>query len=477
MKDPRALILYSDYLSDIAVPVLNKAGIKYFASKIDITVSIDEKLAKIYPSLIIIECYRNKKENLRLLKKCITAFKNSNIVFVTESGELNSCIKLIKAGADEVIFRSEIAAKINLFKKLAGSLNYKKSAVENDSQNVANIGSWIFNMEQNELFWSDITKRLHEVPENYAPNIEDAINFYNEGWSRDKLLGSFNELTQTGKKVKLELPLTTAKNNKIWVSAKGEAQFIGEKCVRLFGTFQDITAQKLLEKQLRDSELKYQKVVEASSDIIWEIEIGTAIVHYVNINSAKTKSFQEFRLGRFLRLIHDEDRSRFIKSMRNNILNPELNTWNCQYRIKNRTGNYVWIDDNASIIRNREGKALRIIGAAKNVTEKKNYIKKVENQNAAFQKISWTQSHILRSPVVNILGLLGLLKAELKANTQPKEVKEIKEIISLLDFAAHKLDKTIKETVKQSSEALEVIESEGFLSSNPTISIEEGTFL
>jgi len=477
MKDPIALILYHDYLSEIAVPILNKAGIKYSALKIDSTISIDEILAELYPSLILIECYKNKNDNIKLLNKCTTAFKNSNIVFVTESGDLTSCIKLIKAGADEIIFRSEIAAKSNLFKELAGSLNYKKSAVENVSQNVANIGNWIYNIEQNELFWSDITKRLHEVPEDYVPNFEEAVNFYNEGWSRDKLLESFNELKQTGKKVIQELPITTAKNNKIWVSAKGEAQFIGEKCVRVFGTLQDITAQKLLEKQLRDSELKYHKVVEASSDIIWEIEIGTGIVNYVNINSAKTKSYQEFRLRRFLRLIHDEDRSRFIKSLRESTLNSEINSWNCQYRIKNSTGNYIWIDDNASIIRNRAGDALRIIGAAKNITEKKNYIKKVENQNAAFQKISWTQSHILRSPVVNILGLLGLLKAELEANIEPEELKEIKEIISLLDFAAHKLDKIIKETVKQSSEALEVIESEGFLSSNLTISIEEDTFL
>jgi|TARA_B110000879_G_scaffold77631_1_gene108189 hypothetical protein len=46
-----------------------------------------------------------------------------------------------------------------------------------------------------------------------------------------------------------------------------------------------------------------------------------------------------------------------------------------------------------------------------------------------------------------------------------------------LDFVAHKLDKNIKETVKQSIEVLEVIESEEFLSSSPTSSIEEDIFV
>ncbi|MFT6442855.1 MAG: lantibiotic modifying enzyme [Salibacteraceae bacterium] len=65
----------------------------------------------------------------------------------------------------------------------------------------------------------------------------------------------------------------------------------------------------------------------------------------------------------------------------------------------------------------------------------------------------------------------NILKAELKATIQSKEV------ISLLDFVAHKLDKNIKETVKQSIEVLEVIESEEFLSSSPTSSIEEDIFV
>ncbi len=470
VKAIRTLILYNNYLVELAAPILKKEGIKYSTLEINKTSSIDKTLAKLYPSLILIESNKDNNKNLELLRQCISICENSNIIFITESSDLDACVKLVKAGADEVISSSEIATKSNLFKVLTGALNYRKrlvrkSDIENISQTVAKIGSWEYNIEQNILFWSDITKRIHEVPEDFVPIVEEAVNFYNEGWSRDTISKAFGALLQSGEKIDLELPITTAKNNEVWVSAIGESQFVGDKCLRVFGTFQDITPRKMLEQQLRNSELKYQKVVEASNDVIWEIEVGTDIVNYVRVSSESKQTYKEISLRSILRNIHKEDRSRFVISLKNIIGNDTVAIWNCQYRIKSDDRNYIWIEDNASIIRDANGKAMRIIGAAKNITEKKNYLKKIESQNAVFRKITWTQSHVLRSPVVNILGLLDLLKLELKTAT------ETEEIISLLEVAALDLDETIKETVKQSNEALLNLEKEESTKKNPVIQI------
>jgi len=40
------------------------------------------------------------------------------------------------------------------------------------------IGDWHLNLLTNELYWSPETKRIHEVADNYQPNLEEALSFY-----------------------------------------------------------------------------------------------------------------------------------------------------------------------------------------------------------------------------------------------------------------------------------------------------------
>lgn len=461
MKPTRTLILHNSYLLEVVTPILNSEKIKFFESKNDNANRIDEILGNYYPSLIIIESNKNNHKNLELLKKCIRFCENSNIVFVTDSNDLNSCVKLVKAGADEILNSSDLSSNVALLNELASSLNYRKRMVrksdnENVSQTVAKIGSWEYNLVQDVLFWSAITKQLHEVPEDYQPTVEEAISFYDEGWSRQMITQAFSELIETGKQLNVELPITTANKKAVWVNARGFAQFIGDKCVRVYGTFQDITHYKILENQLRNSEIKYQKVVEASNDIIWEIEVGVDIINYFRISKLQTHALKKISFRGILRKIHADDRQRFNSSIKAAISSTDMDTWNCQYRIKNETGEYVWIEDNASIIRDDSGIALKIIGAAKNITEKIDYLKKIETQNAIFKKITWTQSHVLRSPVVNILGLLGLVKTELNSTDQPSS-PDLSELVLLLEKATLDLDETVKETVKHSTDALKSV--------------------
>ena len=41
-----------------------------------------------------------------------------------------------------------------------------------------------------------------------------------------------------------ELIIVTAKGRELWVRAKGEVEMINGKCVRMYGTFQDIDEKK-----------------------------------------------------------------------------------------------------------------------------------------------------------------------------------------------------------------------------------------
>ena len=128
-------------------------------------------------------------------------------------------------------------------------------------ESVANIGTWEVDVVHNKIFWSKQTKLIHEVDENYQPMMETAINFYKEGPSREKITRAVELAVGKGEKWNLELEIVTANNNNIWVSTFGEAEFEGDTCVRLFGTFQDITESMKLREELESKKAEAERLL------------------------------------------------------------------------------------------------------------------------------------------------------------------------------------------------------------------------
>ena len=128
-------------------------------------------------------------------------------------------------------------------------------------ESVANIGTWEVDIAHNKIYWSKQTKLIHEVDENYQPIMETAINFYKEGSSRENIAKAVELAVSKGEKWNLDLEIVTAKNNNIWVSTFGEAEFEGDTCVRLFGTFQDVTESMTLREELKSKKAEAERLL------------------------------------------------------------------------------------------------------------------------------------------------------------------------------------------------------------------------
>jgi PAS domain S-box-containing protein len=92
-----------------------------------------------------------------------------------------------------------------------------------------------------------------------------------------------------------------------------------------------------------------------------------------------------------------------------------------------------------------------IIGIANNVqdiTDRKNKEQKLIQQNEILQQIAWQQSHELRRPVANILGLCDLLK---NYDKEPKETQRT--FIDYMLKATNELDEIIHKIVLQANES------------------------
>jgi PAS domain S-box-containing protein len=73
------------------------------------------------------------------------------------------------------------------------------------------------------------------------------------------------------------------------------------------------------------------------------------------------------------------------------------------------------------------------------ITERRNSELKVTQQNERLQSIAWQQSHGVRKPVANILGLIELLKADLDFDTRQEYLSYLKESTQELDHIIHEI--------------------------------------
>ncbi|MCP4714213.1 MAG: response regulator [Deltaproteobacteria bacterium] len=122
-----------------------------------------------------------------------------------------------------------------------------------DTGRMANIGGWALDVKTEEFIWTEETYRIHEVPLDHKPQLEEAINFYHPA-DRPKLKTAIKEAVEHGKAFDMEACFITAGGKHLWTQTICKPVVEEGKTVKLTGTFQDITEHKKLEDNLRHSQ-------------------------------------------------------------------------------------------------------------------------------------------------------------------------------------------------------------------------------
>ncbi|KAA9355153.1 PAS domain S-box protein [Larkinella humicola] len=144
--------------------------------------------------------------------------------------------------------------------QLEVDLNRTKEILEQTNE-VARIGTWEVNVAQETVYWSTVTKAIHEVPKDYVPDFNAAVSFF-KGKNYEQIMEAVNRSVQEGVAYDVELQIVTAKGRTVWIRALGTPEFQDGKCIRLYGTFQDIDERKKAEQALVNEKLRLAAFVE-----------------------------------------------------------------------------------------------------------------------------------------------------------------------------------------------------------------------
>lgn len=149
---------------------------------------------------------------------------------------------------------------------------YRQQSLLEAMSKQGQIGAWEVDLETNTMYWSDEVKTIHEVAEDYQPVIEQALDFYKQGEHRARISELFSEAVNKGNSWETESIIATALGNECWVKSIGQAEFKEGRCIRVYGSFQNIDTYKHLELESKKAN-QYNKNL-ASLTVSQEVLAG-----------------------------------------------------------------------------------------------------------------------------------------------------------------------------------------------------------
>ncbi|MCC5841067.1 MAG: PAS domain S-box protein, partial [Opitutales bacterium] len=116
---------------------------------------------------------------------------------------------------------------------------------------VARVGGWEVDCRTKSLWWSDVTREIHDEPPGFEPKLGGGIDYYLPGKDREIITREFTRAVEEGIPYDLELRIRTAKGRIRWVRTVAHPEREGDETVRVSGAFQDITVEVSLRHQLQ----------------------------------------------------------------------------------------------------------------------------------------------------------------------------------------------------------------------------------
>ena len=150
---------------------------------------------------------------------------------------------------------------------LEKDLKRTKEMLEQTNE-VARVGGWEMDLIRKKVYWSDVTKDLHEVDPSFEPELAQGIRFYKEGESRRLISKAVEEAMLNGTPWDLELEIITAKGNERWIRTLGNAESENGRVKRLYGTFQDITDDYRQRQELKNASIQAEQASIAKSEFL-----------------------------------------------------------------------------------------------------------------------------------------------------------------------------------------------------------------
>ncbi len=208
----------------------------------------------------------------------------------------------------------------------------------------------------------------------------------------------------------------------------------------------DITRRKQAQQQQEELLQRLTLATDSAKIGIWEIEINNNNniiwddTMFDIYGYSKDGELSPYNIWQ--NLMHPDDLNR-MNEIIGELVTGKKDMDSALYRIITTNGMIRFIESHAIVKKAENGKVIRLIGTNRNVTEDVLVQEKLKSQNKALRDIAFIQSHEVRRPLANILGVIEVLNYNNTVNN--------KDILEHLIQSANELDTQIRSIVQKTN--------------------------
>ncbi|HEY0039574.1 MAG TPA: PAS domain-containing protein [Flavisolibacter sp.] len=164
-----------------------------------------------------------------------------------------------------------------------------------------------------------------------------------------------------------------------------------KKPIRVIGATQDITKQKRTEEELYKSNERYNLMLLATNEMLWEWDLETKEVYRSMKNMSKVYGLDDPALVRtheqWLSRLHPDDRGNLAQAITEIFSGNDKQTYESEYRFLNGEGTYNYILGRGILVADENGNPVRLIGTEQNISERKRLEQELLNNELEYKKL------------------------------------------------------------------------------------------
>jgi diguanylate cyclase (GGDEF)-like protein/PAS domain S-box-containing protein len=238
-----------------------------------------------------------------------------------------------------------------------------------EAQEIANVGSWMWNATSNELAWSDQMKRIFGLSADAeAPSPDGYFEFLDPD-DRDPVTRAYRQVAAGGPMFEVEYRITATDGARRIVHALGRAD--PDRPGVFIGTAQDVTELRAIERNVQAARERFRVAFE-HAPVGMTISTADGRVLQANDSMCEITAYtrEELLSMNLATITHPEELGERTQ-LHEQLISGEIDSYIRDGRLLRANGEAVWVSRHVRILRDEDGTPVQMLTHFVDITERR----------------------------------------------------------------------------------------------------------